>query len=109
MRPRVETISPLIEEIVGHRDRLVEQAAGIVAQVEDIALEFVGRDVGLEFLDRLLQAVGGLLVELSDADIADVAALVMLAHRLDRMTARVSLTSMRLLLRPRMILSFTAC
>ena len=41
-----------IEEGVGHRDRLIEQAARIIAQVEDVALELVGRDVGLEFLDR---------------------------------------------------------
>ena len=45
LRPRVETISP-VEERVRHRDRLIEQAARIVAQVDDEALELVGRDLG---------------------------------------------------------------
>ena len=34
-----------IEECVGDRDRLVEQAAGIVAQVEDVALQLVRADI----------------------------------------------------------------
>ncbi len=39
-----------VEEGVRHRDRLVEQAAGVVAQVEDVALELVGRNLRLELL-----------------------------------------------------------
>ena len=31
----------MVDEGVDHRHRLVEQAAGIVAQVEDVALELV--------------------------------------------------------------------
>ena len=34
-----------LEEGVGDRDRLVEQAAGIVAQVEDEALQLVAESV----------------------------------------------------------------
>ena len=45
-----------------------------------IALELVGRDLVLQIADRLLQVVGGLLVELGDADIADVV-LDLRAHR----------------------------
>ena len=64
----------MIEEAVDDRDRLVEQTAGIVAQIENIALELVGRDIGLEFLDRVAHAIERLLVELRDADIADIVA-----------------------------------
>ena len=60
-----------IEEGVDDFDRLVEQAAGIVAQIEDIALELVAGRVLLELVHRGLQTVVGLLVELGDADIAD--------------------------------------
>ena len=70
----------LLQERVRDRDRLVEQAARIVAQIDDKALELVaglGREVG----DRLLQAVGGLLVELGDADVADIVAFDARAHR----------------------------
>jgi hypothetical protein len=71
-----------VEEGVGDRDRLVEEAAGIVAEVEDVALHLVLADVGLDLLDRRLEAVEGLLVERGDADIADLP-LFMRAHRLD--------------------------
>ena len=46
-----------------HRDRLIKQAAGIVAEVDDIACELVLRDFLRDVGDRLVQAVGGLLVE----------------------------------------------
>ena len=39
-----DDLAPL-QERVRHRDRLIEQAARIVAQVEDEALELVGRDL----------------------------------------------------------------
>ena len=65
-----------VEEGVDDFDRLLDEAAGIVAQVEDIAFELAaGR--GLELRHCGLQAVKGLFVELRDADIADVVALDM--------------------------------
>jgi hypothetical protein len=51
---------------IGHQ-HLIEQAAWVVAQVDDVALELVA-DLGREIADRLLQILGGLLVELGDAD-----------------------------------------
>ena len=72
----------LVEEGVGHRDRLIEQAARIVAQVDDVALDLVGADLGLELVDGGLQPVEGLLAERGDADVADVA-FGARAHRLD--------------------------
>src|SRR6185312_12870141 len=71
----------LLQEGVGDRDGLIEQAAGIVAQVEDIALELVLRHLRLDLGDALLQALGGLLVELRQADVADVLALDVPARR----------------------------
>src|SRR5215469_11350520 len=52
----------LLQEGVGDRDRLIEQSAGVVAQVDDVALELVA-GLGGKVGDRLLQAFGGLLVE----------------------------------------------
>ena len=73
----------VLEEGVGDRDRLIEQTAGVVAQIEDEALQLVGRDVLEDLVDRIAQAVEGLFVELGDAQITDVAALFTRAHRLD--------------------------
>src|SRR5215472_15423936 len=70
----------LFQERVGDRYRLIEQAARIVAQVDDEALELVA-DLGGEVGDRLFQVLGGLLVELGDADKADVVAFEARAHR----------------------------
>ena len=61
-----------IEEVVGDIDGLVEQPAGIVAQVEHDAAQLVA-GLLLKAVDRLAQAGVGLLVELGQADIADVA------------------------------------
>src|ERR1700751_2376600 len=72
----------LLQEAVGDRDRLVEQSAGIVAQVDDVALDLVA-GLGGKVGDRLLQAFGGLLVELGDADEADVVAFESRTHRAD--------------------------
>ena len=72
-----------LEEGVGDGHRLVEQAAGIVAQIENVALELVARHFLLELLHRGLQAIVGLLVELRDPDIADVVAFLARANRLD--------------------------
>ena len=63
----------LLQERVGDGDRLIEQSARIVAQIDDEALELVA-GLGGEVGDRLFQALGGLLVELGDADKADVVA-----------------------------------
>ena len=72
-----------VEEGVGHRDRLVEQTARIVAKVDDEALELVLADVLLDLVDRFLEAVEGLLVESRHADVADLA-LDAGADRMDR-------------------------
>src|ERR1700749_186848 len=61
-RPRVETISPAIEKIVGHLHRLVQQPARIVAQVDDIAAD-IGPDLFLEVAHRPFQARRGLFIE----------------------------------------------
>jgi hypothetical protein len=63
----------LLQEGIRDRNRLIEQSARIVAQVDDEGLELVAgldREIG----DRLLQVPSGLLVELGDADKADVVA-----------------------------------
>src|SRR6516165_9021581 len=70
----------LLQERIGDGDRLIEQPTRIVAQVDDEALELVA-GLGGEVGDRLLQSLGGLLVELSDADKPDVIAFEMRAHR----------------------------
>ena len=62
----------LIEERVRNADRLIEQAARIVAQVEDDAAQ-AAADLGLRLIDGLLEPVFGLLVERRDADVGDVA------------------------------------
>ena len=94
-RPRVDSLGfvrrpaagrhdlALVDEGIDDVDRLVEQAARVVAQIKDVALELVRRDFRMEFVHRRLQAVGRLLGELGDADVADVAVLDMGANRLD--------------------------
>src|SRR5262249_24903761 len=62
-----------LEEGVGDRDRLIEHPARIVAQVDHVALELLGGDLRGEIADRLLETVVGLLVELGDTYVADVA------------------------------------
>ena len=71
-----------VEEDVGDRDRLLEQAAGVVAQVEHHALE-AWPELGRQLVDRVAQAGLGLLVERGHADVADVAS-ARAAHRRDR-------------------------
>ncbi len=72
----------LLQERVGDGDRFLEQAARIVAEVDDVALELV-TDLVREVGDLALQAFGGLLVEGGDADIGDVVLLDARAHRAD--------------------------
>ena len=85
-----------LEEGVGHRDRLVEQAAGIVAQVEHVALELVVADVLVDLLDRRSSGRRGLLVELGDADIAESSPSLRDRTERMRMTSRVSVTLERI-------------
>ena len=72
----------LVQERIRDRNRLIEQAARIVAQVDDEPFDLVGAELAGQIADRLFQAFGGLLVELRDADIADVVAFGVGAHRL---------------------------
>jgi hypothetical protein len=71
----------LVEEGVGHGDCLVEQAAGVVAQVEHQTLQLVA-GLRLDLGDGLFEAGRGLLAEAGDPDVADVAVQAR-AHRLD--------------------------
>ena len=70
----------LLDECARHRDGLIEQAARIVAQVKDVALELVVAHLSGDVGNRLLQPVGGLLRELRHADIAHVVAFHLRAH-----------------------------
>jgi hypothetical protein len=56
----------------GDRDRLVQQSAGIVAQVEYEALQLLAL-FALGLKDLLAQGLGRILVEPGDAQVADVA------------------------------------
>ncbi|KAF8254225.1 hypothetical protein BKP31_11280 [Streptococcus pneumoniae] len=62
----------LVEEGVGDGNRLVQQAAGVKAQIEHKALELVGGNLALNVLDRLLQVFEGLFGEGNDPDITDI-------------------------------------
>ncbi len=66
-----------VDESVHGQDRLIDEAAWIVPQVEDVALERVGGNFGAERRHSVLQLPRGCVKELWDADIADVAALDM--------------------------------
>ena len=71
-RPLVLTISPLSRNMSETSTAAREQAARIVAQVEDQAFAaFV-----LELLEGFLQLIGRVLVEPGDADVADLLVLV---------------------------------
>src|ERR1700733_4459969 len=59
----------------GDRYGLIEQAAGIVAQVEHIARQVLLWDLLGDIADRLLQFVAGRFAERRDPDIADIAAI----------------------------------
>src|SRR5262249_6533479 len=71
----------LLQERIGNRDCLIEQTAGIVAQVENITLELVVGDLRADVGDGLLQPLGCLLIELSQPDITDVIAFGLRAYR----------------------------
>ena len=74
-----EDDGPLLEERIGDHDRLVEQTAGIVAQVDDVTLELLA-GLRLEVGDLLVQARVGLLAKGRDLDVDDI----VLEPRLDR-------------------------
>src|SRR5262249_51190084 len=61
-----------LQEVVGNVDRLIEQATGVVAKVDDIALYRL-RGRSLEVLDLPYEVAVGLLVEGRDLDVDDVA------------------------------------
>ena len=61
----------LVEEAVGDGNRLVEQAARIVAEIDDIALDLAAH-LGFHAGKGLFEAFLGLLGERADAHIADV-------------------------------------
>ena len=65
----------VIEEGVGHSDRLAQVAAGVVAQVEDVADQLHVRFGGflVELGQFLLEAFPGGPEEAVDADVADIA------------------------------------
>ena len=69
---------PPIQKRIRHRNRLIKRAAGIVAQIDYEALDLVGAELASEVADCFFR---GLLVELGDADIADIVTLGMRAHR----------------------------
>ena len=58
----------LLEKLVGDIDGLVEQAAGVVAQIEDEAVQGAG---GLEVVERVAHLAAGGLHEVGDVDVAD--------------------------------------
>ena len=70
-----------LEEEIDHLDRLFEQPARVVAEIEDQALQ-PSAYLGAELLHRALDPAQRLLAEGDDADIADIA-LGARAHRLD--------------------------
>jgi hypothetical protein len=61
-----------VQEGIRHIDRLVEQAAGIEPQIQDIALDLGVAGILPDLFDRSLQIVGGALGEGVDLDVADV-------------------------------------
>src|SRR5664279_1220166 len=72
-----------VEEAIDDGNRLIKQTAGIVAKVENKALEPGSRDVIFKFLNRRANPLKGLFVELGDSNVADIVAFLMLAHRFD--------------------------
>ena len=82
----------LVEEGVADADRLIEQAARIVAQIEHIALELVVADILLQAVEGVAQILGRLLVELRDLDVADIVLLAELhALHLDDLARELQL------------------
>ena len=59
----------------------VLRAARIVAQVDDVTLELIGRDLSRDVAYRLLQLLGHVVGERADANVADIAAFHLGADR----------------------------
>jgi len=87
--PRAKTISPRSRNESDTVNRFFQQAARIVAQIDDVALQLVA-DLVLQVGDFLLQALGGLLIEGGDADIGDVVGFDAGADRAGRGYCRAS-------------------
>ena len=83
----------LIQERIRDRNRLIEQATRIVAEVDDETFELVRAELAGQIADRLFQPFGGLLAELRDADIANVIAFGMERTDFTRITSRTIVTS----------------
>jgi len=71
-----------VEKCIGDRDRLIEQPARIIAQIEDHPEE-LATGLLLQVLHRVIEADIGLLVESRDPDIGDIVAFEMRTDRLD--------------------------
>src|SRR5579872_603315 len=89
-----------IDESIDDFDRLIEQAAWIVAQIENVAFEIAVAGRVVELRHGGLESLVGLLGELGDSDVADVAALDMRTYRLDLDHVAGDLDIHRLFLRP---------
>ena len=61
-----------LQKSIRHRNRLIQQTAGIVAQIDHIAFELAVGHFGADLLDGLFQIFKCLLAELGDPDIADI-------------------------------------
>ena len=68
-----------LEELLGHLDRGGQETARVVAQVQDEALDLALLGV---LLQRGLQVVRGLLLELAQADVLDAGLELVVLHRL---------------------------
>jgi hypothetical protein len=64
-----------LEEVVRNCEGLIEEASGIVAKIDDVALYPVLAEVRLDLVDRGFQSVVCLLGELADPNVADLAVL----------------------------------
>src|SRR5262249_46165579 len=71
------------QERAGHPNRLIQQAARVVAQVKNVAFVLVRRYLRRERLECLLKLAGRPGVELRKPDISDVIAFDPLTHHAD--------------------------
>src|SRR3546814_6654681 len=72
--------TPAGHEDVGHFDGLLQQAARVAAQIQDVAAQLAA-ELAPGLADLLAQAVGGAVVEAADADVGQVPFAV-IRHRL---------------------------
>jgi hypothetical protein len=57
-----------LQERVGHRNRLIQKSARVVAQIENITLDALRRYFRGECLDRLVQPLGGGVASIASKD-----------------------------------------